>query len=873
MTSVADVVILARDPADEVATSAPAEWAAGVLADALARKGVRLEHRSQIEHEPGAITLCGFESSAGRAAFSENGLVAPHAAEGVALLPLRDGSVVATGNDPRGLVYATLELADRVNTAQADPRERLRLAAPVVQQPANPIRGIARLFVSDVEDLPWFTNRDFWRAYLSELVTHRFNRFHLAFGIGHDFLRNVIDAYFLFAYPFLVHVPGYDVRVAGLSEGERARNLEMLRFASDEAALRGLHFQLGIWTQAYQWVDSPNANFVIQGLSSENHAAYCRDAVRTLLQACPSIAGVTFRVHGESGVPEGNYAFWREVFRGVSSCGRRIELDLHPKGVDQRMIDVGLDTGLPVTLSPKFTAEHMGLPGHQVAIRELERVGDVHRESDAFVAQLMNRSGADLRYTRYGNADFLREDRRYGLFYRMWPGTQRLLLWGDAALAAGYSRSGTFAGAKGIEFCEPLSFKGRRGSGLRGGREAYADELLTADGGADWEKFRLTYRLLGRLMYDAEEDASVWRRAFVNDFGMDAAEPAEVALSLASRILPLVTSAYHPSAANNRYWPEMYTNQPIVSEHQPHPYRDTPSPRRFGSASPLDPGLFLGVDEFVRELTQREPSGRISPVRVAGSLDSLANGARRALVRARAAVADPRAPSFHRLEVDVAIQAGLGAFFAAKLRAGVAYSLWETTGEIGRLRQALQEYGAARAAWVSVVGHGRAYRDDVTVGGEAWLRGNWSDRLAAMDADLADMQGKYRAVAEDAVGDAPPIDKLDPARAPLAFVHTPLDSAVRGEPLVVSVEIDAPTDGMEVSVHYRHVNQAETYRVVALTRTADRCWAATVPTEYIDSPFPLQYFFVARRGRGDVWRIPELAADLANQPYWLTRTS
>jgi hypothetical protein len=60
-------------------------------------------------------------------------------------------------------------------------------------------RGIARLFVSDVEDLPWFHDRDFWREYLTHLVAQRFNRVHLAFGIGHDFLRNVLDAYLLFA--------------------------------------------------------------------------------------------------------------------------------------------------------------------------------------------------------------------------------------------------------------------------------------------------------------------------------------------------------------------------------------------------------------------------------------------------------------------------------------------------------------------------------------------------------------------------------------------------------------------------------------------------------------------------------------------------
>ncbi|MBV9897508.1 MAG: hypothetical protein JO020_25400 [Chloroflexi bacterium] len=816
--------------------------------------------------------FCAFESESARGASAQSGLAMPEAAETLALVPLPDGSLVAAGRDIRGLVYATLELADRVKTAVGDPLDALRPIAPIVQQPANPIRGIARLFVSDVEDLPWFTDRDFWRAYLTELMTQRFNRIHLAFGIGHDFLRNVIDAYFLFAYPFLVDVPGYHVRARGLSEVDRERNLEMLRFASDEAAARGLHFQLGIWTQAYEWVDSPRANYVIDGLTPENHAVYCRDAVCAVLQACPSIAGVTFRVHGESGVPEGNYDFWREVFRGVSSCGRRVELDLHPKGVGPEMIDVGLETGLPVTLSPKFTAEHMGLPGHQVAIRELERSGDRNRESDAFVAQLMNQSGADLRYTRYGNADFLREDRRYGLFYRMWPGTQRLLLWGDAALAAGYGRSGSFGGALGIEFCEPLSFKGRRGSGLPGGREAYADDLLRADGGADWQKFRFTYRMLGRLLYDPDEDRAVLRRAFAAEFGAAAAEPVEVALSNASRILPLVTSAYHPSAANNRYWPEMYTNLPIVSEQRSHPYRDTPTPRRFGTASPLDPGLFLGVQEFVHEVTQDRRSGRISPVRVARTLDGLTENAARALDAARGSVADRNAAGFRRFEIDVSILTGLGTFFAAKLRAGVAYALWQATNDLARLRQALEQYHAARAAWLRVIEHGRAYRTDVTVGGEPWLRGNWSDRLDAIDADLADMQAVWdQAQGTPDVPAASPLDDLDPARHSLAIYHVPSTRIMRGEPLEVALVLGSGMDQIEAMVHYRHVNQAESYRVEPLRRISPECLGTTIPADYTDSPFPLQYFFVAHRG-AETWHLPDLDADLANQPYWLTRT-
>jgi hypothetical protein len=147
----------------------------------------------------------------------------------------------------------------------------------------------------------------------------------------------------------------------------------MLQFISEEATARGLHFQLGLWTHAWRWTNSPNVNYVIEGLTPEQHGPYCRDAVCALLKACPAIAGVNFRVHGESGVTEGSYEFWKMVFEGVAASGRKLEIDLHAKGMDQKMIDTAVATGLPVTISPKFWAEHMGLPYHQANIRELEK--------------------------------------------------------------------------------------------------------------------------------------------------------------------------------------------------------------------------------------------------------------------------------------------------------------------------------------------------------------------------------------------------------------------------------------------------------------------------------------------------------------------
>src|SRR5471030_27036 len=89
-------------------------------------------------------------------------------------------------------------------------------------------------------------DREMWPPYLTMLAAQRFNRFNLSLGMGYDFLREVTDAYFLFAYPFLLSVPGYNVRAAGLNDAERDSNLAALKFIGEEAAARGLHFQLGI---------------------------------------------------------------------------------------------------------------------------------------------------------------------------------------------------------------------------------------------------------------------------------------------------------------------------------------------------------------------------------------------------------------------------------------------------------------------------------------------------------------------------------------------------------------------------------------------------------------------------------------------------
>jgi hypothetical protein len=863
-------VAIVLDPED--AKQKPAQWAAKELRDALRKRSVAAEICETLEQAPAGfdcLVAGTVTSSSGKQVLDENNMSLPNVPEAVGLARGKAGKrriLLAGGFDTRGLVYALLELMDRVNFA-VDPVAELRNIQRTVEKPANRLRGIARAFVSEVEDKPWFNDREMWPRYLTALATQRFNRFNLTLGIGYDFLRDVTDSYFLFAYPFLLSVPGYDVHIPELSDAERDRNLEMLKFISEQTAARGLEFQLGLWTHGYDWSTSPNAKYRIAGLSAENHAVYCRDAVLELLKACPAISAVTFRIHGESGVPEGSYDFWRTVFDGVAKCGRRVDIDLHAKGIDQTMIDSALATGMAVSVAPKYWAEHLGMPYHQADIRELERPRP-GREGTG----LMKLSNGSRSFLRYGYGDLLKENRRYAVMFRIWPGTQRLLLWGDPLMDAAHSRAFSFCGSVGVEMMEPLTFKGRRGSGIAGDRCAYAD--LSLKPRWDWEKYLYTLRLWGRLLYNPEAAPDVWQRCLRAQFGKGAGA-IELALANASRILPIVTTAHGASAANNAYWPEMYTNQSIVDPGGRHPYADTPAPKIFGNVSPFDPQLFLRINEFAGELLKGERSGKYTPIEAAQWIEDYAEAAAKNLAAAERKAANKNTPEYRRLAVDVKIQIGLGRFFGAKFRSGVLYGLFEQSGEPSALIEAIKSYRRARDAWADLANAARdVYKSDVTAGELRHLRGHWLDRLPAIDQDIAAMEKKLTNNKAGQADSAGHIERCirealsKPRRRTVVSRHMPPSAFRAGEPLQIELALQDPPQS--VGLYYRHVNQGERFEAVLMLGEGNR-FRAGIPGTYTNSPYPLQYYFEIKHASGSASLYPGFAPDLENQPYFVVR--
>jgi hypothetical protein len=157
-------ISLILDSSDEISTSSPVQWAAGELQHTLERHAIAVTRCDHITSaRPGDLCLVASSANASlaRRILQISNSTLPFAPESLGLMTATlDDKVVllACSHDVRGLVYALLELSDRVLHSE-HPAEALTQRQPLIEHPANRVRGVIRLFVSDVEDKPWFNDR------------------------------------------------------------------------------------------------------------------------------------------------------------------------------------------------------------------------------------------------------------------------------------------------------------------------------------------------------------------------------------------------------------------------------------------------------------------------------------------------------------------------------------------------------------------------------------------------------------------------------------------------------------------------------------------------------------------------------------------
>ena len=466
-------------------------------------------------------------------------------------------------------------------------------------------------------------------------------------------------------------------------------------------------------------------------------------------------------------------------------------------------------------------------------------------------------SAGSRSFMRYGYGDLLREDRNYGS-----PASH---LAGHAAAAAvgrsGHRRAAirarsSFCGSERRGDHGAALLQGPARLGRIAGRAAARTPTLRCSPRWDWEKYRRS-RVWGRLLYNPETTPTL---AADLRQSSDGVRIRDAPAGHASRILPIVTTAHLPSAGNNTYWPEMYLNQSLVDAGEDQ-VRTPTRPRRrvFGNVSPLDPQLFSRINDFADELLKGERSGKYTPIEVAQWLEDLA--------------ASVHPVKNRRVDIDLAIQAGLGKFFAAKFRAGVLYGIHERTGDHTALERAIEHYRAARAAWAVLADRAKGvYVPDITVGELPWLRGHWLDRLPAIDADIALLERRLptaTASNDPRVKSAIAEATGRPHRASAAVRHREPSRLRRNQDL--ALELTCATVLGSARLYYRHVNQAERWQSVLMDRKG-AAYVAAIPSAFTDSPYPLQYYFELRSAPDRAWLHPGFPADLAGQTYYVVRT-
>ena len=619
-------------------------------------------------------------------------------------------TVSVVGYDDVGLAYGIFELLGQLQSHPGAPLwHRVR---GVSRAPRLAVRSVCILLYNRELEKEWLYSRDHWNSYFELLARSRFNHFTLITGHHTSYLTP--------PFPFLLDVPGYDhLQVRSFSDLERRQNLDMLQMVSTLASEWGIKFILGIWQQQALHKDPKAGGYLlytryqqelhrfghgdnmVEGLTYDDLFDYCPKALRLLLQECPNIGGVQFRMNWESGIGEDEQAtFYRRIFEAIANCGRPMWVDLRAKGLVRETIDAANEVGLDPVVSTKFWREHMGLPYHATE----NNAWDIGRE-----------------YRRYGYWDLLPQDRPYKVLYRLWFGSQKILLWGDLGYVDRFAESCELGGGLGFEVCAPLSEKGFH-NWPGGNWHVIANRDLEH---YQWEFQRYWgfYLAFGLGGYCRDVTQPIFEAEFARRFGETAAPEIRRAYEAASGVLPLVTAFHGPSSNDLVYWPEMDIGGLTEA---------------YIGTSAGDPGRFYTIYEYVGEYLEGAVSAKLTPLEVAARFVHLGARVRAALGRAADQVTRPDSNTEWRLTcIDLESLAELGEYHGARILSALRFELFRRTGDRASLRDAIRYAKDALRRWQRIVElTDGVYYDHMVFNEPPNQIGHWKDLLPFLTHDV-----------------------------------------------------------------------------------------------------------------------------------------
>ena len=765
------------------------------------------------------IGLAGRSDVVARAMASSD-LVCPSAPESILLSPLPPNQFLIAGSDERGLTYALLEAARAIQIAPlAGGSVSASLLDNIPTEVGSPYlrwRSM-QLFICNRElEREWFYDEECWEEYLDQLALYRYNNLSLTFG--HQI------AYMSPPYPFLLDLPEFPkVRAADFTPEQRSDNLNMLRFISKSAQLRGLHFTLGIWSQHAHEYGEP----MVEGLTNDILAEYNAAGLARVLAACPDIDGVQFRMNEESGVGEDCQAeFYEPQFRAIAECGRPIRLDLRAKGLAESTIDLAQRLVPNTVVSTKHWCEHLGMPYSMPMIQRRD-----YRS-----------------YRRYGTWDLLRKPRTYPLIHRLWSaGSQRVLLWGDPEWVKRFVGSCSASG-DGFEVMAPLTNKGVRDQ--QPAWLAYSERSAYKGHADERERFWLFNLLFGRLGYDPDAAPDLFRRELRHRYGESAGD-VEQLYSVGSQILPLLTTVLQMSASLWTFWPERYAGRSLDED---------------ARIEPSDPTRFYRIHEYVHDVLEGRLSGKWTPLQVASLLRELAGKTRLAIARIDQTMTELRYTC-----LDFSILSHLAEYHACRMDAVTYMALYRRTKDPGHLPSVRQHLEQSRVHWNALAAAADGdYADDLVFGfREKGHCGHWKDDLAVEERDLAIVQGLMSEREQTPTTTFQWPGGIVHPPAPGLNFRPPLEAEPSADlPLRIYLEASEERSVRAVHCFYRIAHQALEFESIKM-EAGKRRYEAVIPGDVIEAAWDLMLFFDFEFSDGSATRWPDWRTET---PYFVIPT-
>ncbi|HUT11908.1 MAG TPA: hypothetical protein VMY42_15510 [Thermoguttaceae bacterium] len=769
---------------------------------ALQAKGIDVDRPDAVSSAQGKIVIvAGLATGSGPAAeLAKVGNVpVPDTAEALTIrhIELDDKpALLVLGWDDRGLMYAELDVADRIGWA-TDAENPISEVRDTLEKPYMPERALSIYTMHQKTFESFFYDEEYWARYLDMLAANRFNTFALLFGYENW-------GYFSPPYPYFFDVEGYpDVQVVGLTAEQQQKNLRALNRLIEMTHDRGLSITIGIWDHIYRGgVQGPTelagkpTPGIVWGVTAENLVPYTKAALAKFLQEVPDVDAIQFRMHGESGLRRDEMeGFWTDVYRIMKEHGGDVRFDARAKNFPDSLIDRALEIGVPIRICTKFWMEQMGLPFHPTHVHP-----------------------ANQHDRRHGYADMLRYPKRYDMHWRIWSGgTTRVFLWGDPEYVRRIAASTLIYPGGGFEITAPMATKMQDQP-----HELEPFELLRPQYQYyDWEfeRYWHFFQCFGRIGYNPETPPEVWRREFERRFGPAAAPYVEQALHRASWILPMAVAYCYPynHFPTTRGWVERQRQE------------DLPV---YAQSLPSDTQQFLSPDEAARNILEGIDSAKRTPWESSAWFQRTANEVLELVRQAEGLIGEHRNKEFDSTMVDLKMLAHLAMYHAWRAKAGVNWALYKRSNDLAALDKAIHYEMRATIAWDTMVeAAGDVYHDDIMMGRRgSGLSGHWQDELVKLEAGVEKLQEErdnYRRGSGEKV---------------LCVAHVPVRKVAPGKDLVLRATVSDWEDPFpEVHVGLRYPDGASSY--VQMQRKGMFVYRATIPVEKVTSG--MSYFIEA----------------------------